>query len=234
MGSDLDYVCLPSDGASGGVVVAWCRSIWSVNRRVCRTFSVTVDLLPASGASPWSLAVVYGPVNDTRKLEFLGELRAIKADCPGPLLVCGDFNMIYLAADKNNDRLNRRDMRRFRRALDDMGVDELYLHGRLYTWSNERRRPTLERIDRAFASVDWLDAFPDHHLRALSSECSDHAPLLLQLRTQTWAKPRFRFEAFWTRLEGFSEVVSAAWLPPLDNIDASGCLTPSFVELRRR
>lgn len=26
MGSDLDYVCLPSEGASGGIVVAWRRS----------------------------------------------------------------------------------------------------------------------------------------------------------------------------------------------------------------
>lgn len=186
--------------------------------------------MAASGAPPWSLAIVYGPVEDSRKPEFLDESWAIRGDCLGSLLVCGDFNMIYLAADKNNDHLNQRDMRRFRRALDDMGVDELYLHGRLYTWSNERWRPMLECIDRVFASVDWLEAFPDHHLRTLSSECSDHAPLLLQLTTQTWAKPRFWFEAFWTCLDGFSEVVSAAWSPPLDNIDACRVLN---AKLRR-
>ena len=67
-------------------------------------------------------------------------------------------------------------MRRFRRALDHMAVDELYLHGRLYTWSNERRRPTLERIDRAFATVQWLDAFPNHHL---PSRCPLTAPTTL-------------------------------------------------------
>jgi hypothetical protein len=31
---------------------------------------------------------------------------------------------------------------------------ELHLHGRLYTWSNEREDPTLERIDRAFVTED--------------------------------------------------------------------------------
>ena len=76
--------------------------------------------------------------------------------------------MIYQAADKSNDRLNLRSMRRFRRALDDMQVDELYLHGRLFTWSNQRRRPTLERIDRAFATVQWFEQCADHHLRTLS------------------------------------------------------------------
>jgi hypothetical protein len=102
-------------------------------------------------------------------------------------------------------------MRRFRRELDDMQVEELYLHGRIYIWSNERRRPTMERIDRAFATLTWFEAFPDHHLWSLSSNCSDHAPLLLQLRTSTWAKPRFRFEGFWVRLDGFQEIVERAW-----------------------
>lgn len=134
--------------------------------------------------------------------------------------MCGDFNLIYQAADKSYDRLNRRSMRRFRRALDDIQLDELYLHGRLYTWSNERRRPTLERIDRAFATADWLERFPNHHLKCLSSDCSDHVPLLLQLHSEPWAKPRFRFEAFWARLDGFEEVVRQAWDCSLPNVDA--------------
>lgn len=177
-----NYACLPSSGASGGIVLAWCRSAWSVSRQTLRRFSVTVCLQSLDSAqAPWSLTTVYGPVDESLKPEFLDELREVHADCPGPLLICGDFNMIYQAADKSNDRLNLRSMRRFRRALDAhaLQVDELYLHGRLYTWSNERRRPTLERIDRAFATMQWLDLFPDHQLRSLSTDSSDHAPLLL-------------------------------------------------------
>ena len=101
-----------------------------------------------------------------------------------------------------------------------MAIDELYLHGRLYTWSNERRRSTLERIDRAFATVPWLEAFPDHRPRTLSSDSSDHAPLLLELRTETRATPRFRFEPFWVRLGGFEEVVQQAWDHNPLNVDA--------------
>jgi exonuclease III len=67
------------------------------------------------------------------KLEFLDELREIHVDCPRPLLIYGDFNLIYQAADKSNERINLRSMRHFRRALDDLQVNELYLHGRLYT-----------------------------------------------------------------------------------------------------
>lgn len=113
-------------------------------------------------------------------------------------------------------------MRRFRRLLDDCQLEELYLHGRLYTWSNERQRPTLERIDRAFASLDWFEAFPSHHLRCLSSDCSDHAPLLLQLCTQPWAKPGFRFGSFWVRLDGFEEAVKQAWDCHLSGVNCRG------------
>jgi hypothetical protein len=111
-----------------------------------------------------------------------------------------------------------------------MGIHQLYLHGRLYTWSNERRRPTLERIDRASATVQLLEAFPNHHLRSLSSDCSDHAPRLLRLCTEPWAKPRFHFEAFWVRLEGFEDVIRQACDCPLSNIDA--CRVLDF-KLRR-
>jgi endonuclease/exonuclease/phosphatase family metal-dependent hydrolase len=106
------------------------------------------------------LSAVYRLVLEDLKPAFLDELREVHAEATGPLLICGDFNQIYRAIDKNNNRLNLRSMCRFRRLIDDCQLDELYLHGRLYTWTNERQRPTLERIDRVFASVDWLEAFP--------------------------------------------------------------------------
>jgi endonuclease/exonuclease/phosphatase family metal-dependent hydrolase len=162
-----------------------------------RRFSVIIDLqLCESVQTAWSLAAVYGPVDESLKHEFLQELCDIHASGLSSILICGDFNLIYQAADKSNDCLNLRSMHRFRLVLDDLQLEELYLHGRLYTWSNERRRPMLERIDRVFASVTWLERFSNHHMRLLSTDSSDHAPLLLQLDTQPWAKPKFRFESF--------------------------------------
>ena len=101
------------------------------------------------------------------KADFLQELRGLHAAYQRAWPVCGDFNLIHLAQDKNNGRLNLREMRRFRAVLQELELAELHLNGRLFTWSNERRHPTLERIDRAFAVVDWLDAFPAHHLKCV-------------------------------------------------------------------
>ena len=41
--------------------------------------------------------------------------------------------MIASAADKNNDTLNQRSMRQFRRLMADTEIRDLYLHGRRYT-----------------------------------------------------------------------------------------------------
>ena len=220
MGLAFDYVLLPSIGASGGIIVAWDRAEWVVSAHACRSYSVTLEIAHISSpASSWTLSCVYGPVLEDLKPAFVTELRDVCTQYTGPLLVCGDFNQIYCAEDKNNSRLNLRSMRRFRRAIDESHLQELYLNGRLYTWSSRRSTPTLERLDRAFANVDWLEAFPSHHLRCLSSDCSDHSPLLLQLCSQPWAKSRFRFEAFWTRLDGFQEVVADAWDAELPGAD---------------
>lgn len=78
--------------------------------------------------------------------------------------------------------------------------------------------------------MQWLEAFPDHRLRTLSSVSSDHAPLLLELRTETRASPRFRFEPFWARLDGFQEVVQQAWDHNPLNMDACRKLD---IKLRR-
>ena len=56
-------------------------------------------------------------------------------------------------------------------------LQDMHLHGRCFTWSNERERPTLVRLDRVLISIK----FPNAHLRGLGSDASDHCPLLLQI-----------------------------------------------------
>jgi hypothetical protein len=66
--------------------------------------------------------------------------------------VVGDFNLILQEADKNNVHINRRNMALFRRTVDRLDLRDMQLHGRLYTWSNERSNPTLIKLDRFLAS----------------------------------------------------------------------------------
>jgi endonuclease/exonuclease/phosphatase family metal-dependent hydrolase len=105
---------------------------------------------------PWWITVVYGPQLFIDKVGFLAELLRCKDSCFGPWLICGDFNMIYQVADKRHDRVDRREMRRFKTFINQAQLQEVSLLGRRFTWSSERQRPTLERLDRCLASVDWF------------------------------------------------------------------------------
>ena len=64
---------------------------------------------------------------------------------------------IYQAGDKSNLSLNRRLMGKFRRALDECELMEITLQNRRYTWSTEREKPTLVRLDGAFCTSERLD-----------------------------------------------------------------------------
>jgi hypothetical protein len=163
------------------------------------------------GGTAWWLVTVYGPQPDAEKVVFLDELRGLQPLCDEPWLLCGDFNLIYMASDKSNPRLNHPMMGKFHRFLQDMESSKVHLHGRLFTWSNEQAHPTLSRIDKAFACIAWCDIFPHYHLRAGSSAVTDHAPLLLYTNICAVAKKRFRFETIWPKFPGYLDAMSRAW-----------------------
>jgi hypothetical protein len=69
----------------------------------------------------------------------------------------------------------------------------------------------------AFISKEWEDLYTANELHSLSSLCSDHAPLLLQIDAPFTGKSQFHFRAFWPKCTSFIEVIEQAWHCPLHN-----------------
>ena len=214
LGNDFDnnFFFLSSSGASGGILIAWRSRLGVVDSSRIDNHCVSVRFSSGIGTA-WWLTCVYGPQDNQEKIQFLQELRDVRVHCTGPWMVAGDFNLIYKDEDKNNSNLNRAMMGRFRRWINDMAVTEIPLHGRKYTWSSSSTSgtPTLVRLDRVFCSGDWEDRFPNCLLQSSASDDSDHCPLILGLRDNLPGKPRFHFEAFWPKMDGFMETVESAW-----------------------
>ena len=168
-----EFAYLPASSTRGGILVAGRQSDVSFTEVLVGCYSVTISVEAASSTdgvqSKWWLTAVYGPQEDGDKSIFLKELEAIRDACTGPWAVTGDFNLILNEADKNNDRIDRANLRRFRRTVASLGLQDLHLHRRCFTWSNERESPTLVRLDRMLVSVDWDEKFPNAHLRGLGS-----------------------------------------------------------------
>jgi hypothetical protein len=159
----------------------------------------------------WVITVVYGPQEDLEKRLFIRELRHLKPAHSDKWLLIGDFNLIYKNEDKSNNRLDRRMMNRFSRALNHLEVKEIPLVGRRFTWSNQQVSPTMSRIDRGFSTPEWEELFANPTLQPLSSSASDHCPLLLAPLISPKVNSIFRFESYWVQMEGFKECVAQAW-----------------------
>ncbi|CAN6223792.1 unnamed protein product [Urochloa humidicola] len=104
----------------------------------------------------------------------------------------------------------------FRDCLGDCDLMDLGFVGLPFTSDNGRsgEANVKVRLDRAVADTGWRDMFPEATLHHLVSSRSDHCPLFLEIRKESWErhKPRiFRYEIMWERLESLAIEVKEAW-----------------------
>ncbi|GAA0142023.1 hypothetical protein LIER_35500 [Lithospermum erythrorhizon] len=136
-----------------------------------------------------------------------------------PTLFIGDFNEVTCNNEHNSHRRSRStwQMDNFIQAIQDCNLADIGFSGFPFTWCNNFISPfsTRARLHRGLASRDSTSCFPDAELVHLSSNRSDHLPLLLKLgkgQTRlTKTKPRFRFEESWCLYDETAEIVQAAW-----------------------
>lgn len=205
------YIYLPSEGASGGILLAVNGEYYTIKQSHMTGHAITAEIESTMAPISWWITVVYGPQGDNEKLAFLQELKELKNVVAERWLILGDFNMILQPEDKSSDNLNHRIMGAFREAMDSMQIREIKLLGRKYTWTNNR---VHTRIDRAFCTVEWEMMLPSCELQADSSASSDHCPLILVGDVQRTVYRSFKFESFWPKIPGYREVVAEAWNHP--------------------
>lgn len=148
------FVFLPAQGTRGGILVTWRDGVFEADVWRIQRHSVSVKF-KSGDEHVWWFTGVYGAHQDAEKIAFLDEIREVRANCGGPWMMAGDFNMIYSTDDKNNENLNRAMMGRFLRLVNDLELKEIPLMGRRYTWSNETDAPTLVKLDRVLCTADW-------------------------------------------------------------------------------
>ena len=79
---------------------------------------------------------------------------------PLPLLAGGDFNIIRRPSEKNNDNFKPWWSFMFNAIIEGIGLKEIEMSGRQYTWASRRVNPTFEKLDRVLATSEWEQKFP--------------------------------------------------------------------------
>lgn len=128
-----------------------------------------------------------------------------------PWILCGNFNITINPLDRNTTPTDWRTPLRFSQLISSRGLLNLTLHGRHFTWSNERYDLTMARLDRFLISTDWNLRFPSSTQKALPNTSSDHCPIMLIAKKGFRKTKFFRFENLWLRFPALEKVVLQAW-----------------------
>ena len=96
---------------------------------------------------PWILTSVYGPYDSEGKVEFMHWFEKIQMPDDLDWLIIGDFNLYRKPDDRNRAGGNVGDMLLFNNGISALGLVEIPLHGRKFTWTNKQHPPLLERLD---------------------------------------------------------------------------------------
>jgi hypothetical protein len=124
----------------------------------------------------------------------------------------GDFNFYRSLNNRNRSGGNLADTLVFNDAIGHLGLVELPLKGRAFTWSNMQAEPLLEQLDWFFTSANWTIDFPKTEVLPLAKITSDHIPCKVMISTRIPKASLFRFENFWVEQNDFEEIVSDYWM----------------------
>jgi len=211
-------------GSRGGILTAWNTNTFTLDTFISRRHTLTTVLSSTASEQCFSITNVYAPSDNHDSGTFLDDLLELQPYISGPWILAGDFNLVRNSAEKNTGTLNVPLCSHFNDTLDRLGVVELPLLDRLYTWSNKRSSPVLARLDRVFVNHEQCSSYPNTTLTSLVRPTSDHTPLLISISSTIPKTNLFRFENAWLLNNSFLPSVLPAWRNAPPHADAAGKL----------
>ena len=178
-----DYVYVPSNGASGGLIIIWNSSLFSGMAMHCESFALSVHFSSTQSAQSWTLINIYGPCVGERRYQFINWLFNLDIPDEEDWLIVGDFNFIRSPDNRNKPGGNVNDMLLFNDFIRQQHLTELPLKGRKFTWSNMQENPLLEQLDWFFTSLHWTLSYPATLIETQGKPISDHAPCVISIQT---------------------------------------------------
>ena len=100
--------------------------------------------------------------------------------------------------------------------VNDCGFKDLGYLGPDFTWCNMQSGDSRKylKLDRAFATIDWIDKFSEVKINHLVDSTSDHCALYVadpKAPKQSNTR-RFHFEAMWASNDECKNIIEAAWM----------------------
>ena len=147
---------IPSVGASGGILVVWNSAIFSGIVLDKQSYGITIQFTSVHNSDSSKLTNVYGPCGEPARSEFIQWFRDHDISDSDNWIFLDDFNFYRSLDNRNRPGGNIADTFIFNDSIGHLGLVELPLKGRSFTWSNMQANPLLEQLDWFFTSTTGL------------------------------------------------------------------------------
>lgn len=140
-------------------------------------------------------------------------LRELRSDNLGsPWCLAGDFNAVRSVSERRGSAVHIATtvMVEFDDFIEDMGLNDLPLVGRKYTW-HRMDGSSMSRIDRFLLSDEWLGRWSDLSQWGLARSVPDHCPIILKSTVKNWGPKPFRVLNCWADNKDFDLLVKGKW-----------------------
>lgn len=198
---------IPSVGASGGILVLWSSSNFHGVVLDKRSFGINVSFTSVHDNEKWKLTSVYGPCTEPTRTKFISWFRSHEIADEENWLFLGDFNFYRSLSNRNKPGGCLSDTFISNDAIGHLGLVELPVKGRSFTWSNMQADPLLEQLDWFFTSPNWTIDYPNIEVLPMAKITYDHIPCKIQISTSMPRSNIFCFENYWVEQPDFIEIV---------------------------
>jgi exonuclease III len=139
-----NFAHVPLIGASGGIIVLWNSACLIGQLIEVQRFGLMIRFTSTHNNDAWTLVSVYGPCQVLERDQFVACLYNLQIPLNANWLLLGDFNFIRSPDNRNLPGGNTNDMFLFNEVIGHLGLLELPLKGRKFSWSNMQATPLLE------------------------------------------------------------------------------------------
>ena len=117
-------------------MLAWRSDRLHASGLLKKEFSISATFSSLADGKEWLVTSVYGPQEDGDKVRFLEELVNLGEQVQGPWILNGDFNLVCNESERSTGRINRRLANKFKHTINRLGLHDMHLTGRRFTWCN--------------------------------------------------------------------------------------------------
>ena len=130
------FAFIPSDGASGGLLVVWASNRFLGQVLLQESFAVVISFTSTCSADSFILVNVYGLCVGIERENFIAWLFHLDIADDTLWILLGDFNFYRYTDSRNRPGANMEDIAIFNEIISYLGLIELPIKGRCFTWSN--------------------------------------------------------------------------------------------------